>query len=391
MPNPFAHRGARGAHGPPKAVLAVGMKIMELCLSPGRGGLELYMARTVAALGKAHRVVAVADCRRGLIAEVLRAAGLPVVNWRVRFSPFPLLAAWRLARLLRREGVAVLHVHWRKDLPLAALAKRFCGGRAPRLIYTRQMRIADGKNDPYHNFIYAQVDLLLTISEQLRRDVAAGLKEEFRGRVRLLYYGTAPPRILDEAERARLREQAGIEPGRFVAGLFGQFMERKGQHLLLEALAALKREGIEITAFFAGHVDDPAYLARLREQARELNIAEQVRFSEFVKVPQDWMQICDCVVLTTYEETFGLVLIEAMSVGRPVIGSDKGGVTEIIDDGETGLLFESRNAESLAAKLSLLYGDRRRAQALGEAGRRKAEQKFSLTGHYEALEQYMRG
>ena len=76
-------------------------------------------------------------------------------------------------------------------------------------------------------------------------------------------------------------------------------------------------------------------------------------------------------------ETFGLVLIEAMQVGTPVIGSNSGGVVEIIDDEKTGLLFESQNAESLAEAILKVVENQELLERVSEAGQVKCQEKFS--------------
>lgn len=366
------------------------MKIMELCLSPGRGGLELYMLRSVIALGKRHEVVAVVNRGPGLVREQLEALGRPYRMLKVLFPLLPLLAAWRLARWLDGEGIEAMHIHWRGELPLAALAKRF-SRRKPRLLYTRQMKISHGKNDPYHNFLYGQVDAFLAITRGLQEELRARLSPALHDRIRLLYYGTEPPRLLTAAGKAQLRKAHGIGRGQTVIGMFGQVFEDKGQHLLVEALGRMRGEELRFHALIVGAAHEPSYPARLRARAAELGLGDDLEFVDFVQEPQALMQICDVVVLASRDETFGLVLIEAMSVGTAVIGSDAGGVPEIIDDGRTGLLFRTGDSDDLYAKLALLHGERKRAKALGRAGAQKAARTFSAAQHYAALEGYMAG
>jgi glycosyltransferase involved in cell wall biosynthesis len=84
------------------------------------------------------------------------------------------------------------------------------------------------------------------------------------------------------------------------------------------------------------------------------------------------MQCFDVLVLTTHVETFGLVLVEAMMLGIPVIGSNAGGVLEIIDHEKTGLLFKTKDAHSLAEAIERMVRDPELRQQLAAAGREKA-------------------
>lgn len=364
------------------------MKVMELCLSSGWGGLELYMARTVEVLARSHDVLAVIGPRRSAIKEFLDDLKYPYQQCWVAFSVFPLFAGWRLARMLDAEQVDVLHVHWRKDVPLAALGK-WLSRRKPRLVYTRQMQISHSKIDFYHNFIYSQIDQLIAITRQMQEDVQGKLHEKFKHKIKFLYYGTRPPTLLDAEGRESLMRKYRIAADQFVIGLVGKMMEGKGQHLLVEAMGLMKDNSMNCTALLVGHRENAKYVARVQSLARKLNLNDNLILVDHVKNPQELMQLCDVVVLASRKETFGLVLIEAMSVGKAVVGSDAGGVPEIIDHGENGLLFEPESSRSLYEQLAALYRDPAKAREFGEAGRRKAERMFNLDSHYRELQQLM--
>jgi glycosyltransferase involved in cell wall biosynthesis len=352
--------------------------------------MELYMARTARALVARHAVLAVIADGPSAVRPVLEEAGVPARAWRVGLAELPLLSARRLARLLDAEGVDALHVHSRRDLPLAALAKRF-SRRKPRLVFHSQMKVSHPKTDPYHAFLYGQVDTLVVITAQLAGQWRARLPLRLRGRVQTLYYGAEPTRVLEPAEREALRREHGLPTGAFTVGLFGQKHEGKGQGLLVEALHWLRGQGIAGHALIVGPATDPAFLARLRARIGELGLTGHVTELDFVPRPQELMQLCDVVVLATWQETFGLVLIEAMGVGVPVIGSNAGGVPEIIEHGRSGLLFETRNAASLAEQLRTLHDDPALRALLAAEGQRVARERFAVARHYEALEAVLRG
>ncbi len=95
------------------------------------------------------------------------------------------------------------------------------------------------------------------------------------------------------------------------------------------------------------------------------------------------IQCLDVLVLATAKETFGMVLVEGMRAGISVIGSNAGGVPEIIDHNETGLLFESDNVASLAEAIKTLYFKRELKERLAEAGKKKAEVTFNKLPLFE--------
>ena len=167
------------------------MKIIELCLSPDLGGLELYMYRCCRELQSEAQVIPLV-CESGRLQQRLQAEGLKPQVLARKNRALPLLAARRLARLIDEEQVDIIHLHWTKDIPLAAFAKAF-SRRKPMLVSTRQMQITRPKRDPYHDFLYRQIDLNITITEALADDMRGFLNPDYAERVVPLYYGVAAP------------------------------------------------------------------------------------------------------------------------------------------------------------------------------------------------------
>ena len=84
-------------------------------------------------------------------------------------------------------------------------------------------------------------------------------------------------------------------------------------------------------------------------------------------------------------ETFGLILAEASLYGKPVVASRLGAMAEIVDDGKTGLLFDSGNAEDLARKIRTLWDDPELCRQMGQAGKEKALREYSPEKYYDRL------
>ena len=363
------------------------MTILELCLSPALGGLELYMFRTAEVLAKTDDVLAVISAD-GPLKGRFSAAQRPFIAAETRIRPFPIMTARRLAAVIDARDIDIIHMHWGKDLPLAALSKSL-SKRKPKLVYTRHMKMTRRKEDPYHRFLYRRMDLMLAVTDNLAREAAHFLGEEHAGKIRRLYCGVEPPTPLPEDRRTALRSLVGISPDEFLVGLFGRISEAKGQHLLIDAVLRADRNQEKLSALIVGRAMDPDYLEKIKKTAADSTLSGRIAFKGFIDDPQAWMQACDCIVLTSREETFGLVLIEAMAAGVPVIGSDRGGVPEIIDHEATGLLFPSGKSEILSRQLIRLKNDPKLRIRFALAGREKARRCFSSVHHYRLLRRHM--
>ena len=364
------------------------MNILELCLSPGLGGLELYVFRSAQALAQQHRVITVLNMRGKLTAYFEEHGDKPVYTLDKSAKLLPLRNARRLARIIDHEQIDAIHMHWGNDLALAALAKKF-SRQKPALVYTRQMKITRYKNDWYHRFVYAQMDRMLTITRQLEQEAKRFIPDH-DDQITTLYYGVDPPAVWLSADKIRQRRQElGFAEHDFVIGLLGRLEQGKGQHLLIAALAVAVNEGLQPKALIVGHEMLSGYRAELQQLAETSGVAANVAFLDFVSEPQMLMQLCDCVALTSREETFGLVLPEAMRAGIAVIGSDKGGVPEIITHEKTGLLFESWNADSLYTQIRRLYTNAEFRKQIARNGKQEADTRFNTEAHFAALEKHL--
>jgi len=153
--------------------------------------------------------------------------------------------------------------------------------------------------------------------------------------------------------------------------------EWKGQHVFLDALAAM--EGVQAVIVGGALFGQEAYEARIREQASRLGLDGRVRFLGFRSDVPELMASMDVVAHTSIvAEPFGRVVVEAMMCGRPVVATRGGGVTEIIRDGETGLLVPPGDAAALAGALGTILSDPALAQRLGQSGRDDVSDRFSL-------------
>jgi glycosyltransferase involved in cell wall biosynthesis len=363
------------------------VKVLELCLSPGVGGLELYAVRSAHQLlkrGVDCIAVAAADT---MYCDRMREQGVTTLELSRRIQWLPWIAAHKLANIIDRESVDIIHMHWGHDLNLAVLAKR-AAQRNVSLVYTRQMAITRRKHDFYHRFLYSQINLYLTITDELA-ETAKHFLPMPQERIKRLYYGVDSPPSMNTEQRVEIRKSLGISAAsNFAVGMVGRIEPGKGQHIVIDAVTRLISEGLPVHATIIGPVMDKDYFAEIQTGVRENGLHDVVTFYGEHHNPIEIMAAFDVVVLATKKETFGLVLIEAMRSGVAVIGTSAGGVPEIIDDGQTGLLVKPHDAMDLAEKLRFLQQNPHERQRLASAGKQKADRLFATEAHYEQLVKY---
>lgn len=180
----------------------------------------------------------------------------------------------------------------------------------------------------------------------------------------------------------------------FRIGVVGRLVPRKGVELVIRALALLRAAGRDdVELVIVGGGDDDAELARLRGISEEQGVADRVVFAG--RIPHDELpatiRSCDAIVCAPWYEPFGIVPLEAMSCGVPVIGAAVGGLLDTVVDGSTGILVPPQNPEAIAAAVGRLLSDPALGRRLGAAGRNRAVDLYSWDHVAELTEECYRG
>ncbi|HET9934685.1 MAG TPA: glycosyltransferase, partial [Polyangiaceae bacterium] len=187
------------------------------------------------------------------------------------------------------------------------------------------------------------------------------------------------PRPRDNALAARY----GIDLERHrVFGIVARLSEEKGHNYLLQAFAGVREKTPEARLLVVG---DGPLGPEVRAQATSLGLDDAVIFTGTQRNIPDYLALFDVFVLSSTRESFPLAAREAMAAGRPVIAPRIGGCPEVVDEGVTGFLFESRNVDQLRQRMLDML-DRERAEQMGRAARERVERLFSRRSWVEGDE-----
>jgi len=344
-----------------------------LCMSPAKGGLEMLAADTVKNIEHFSFAIVLEN---SWIAEELQKNKI-ALSYQKKPSKLPFLLASKIAKWIVENEIDLIHIHWTKDLLLAVLIKKILATQryALKLVVSRHMSLSRPKKDVYHRWLYTSVDAYVSVCDFVHSQAKQRLPIDAE-RLHQVYPGV-------EAIQQESSLPFSIDEQKLNIIVLGRIEPNKGQYLMLQALAAMDNK--EVHCYFVGHAMNDQYLGELATLAQELGVSEQITFSGFVDNPSRYLSHFDALVLTTHCETFGLVLIEAMRAGLFIIGSNCGGVLEIIEHKKTGLLFESKSADSLAKQLQWRLDNSSEAKQLSLAGEQKAERLFDKQKNYLQL------
>lgn len=180
-----------------------------------------------------------------------------------------------------------------------------------------------------------------------------------------------------------LRATLGVAPTHTLVGIVCRLDVWKGVDVFLEAAALVARDRSDVRFVVVGGpvIGLEDYANTLRAQATRLGLDSVLTWTNWTYGPADMPEVhraIDILVLASSQpEPFGLVVVEGMATGRPVIATAHGGPCELLVDGVTGLLVRPGDADALAAAVRTLVDDRARARAMGAAGRLRAQSHFS--------------
>jgi glycosyltransferase involved in cell wall biosynthesis len=295
-------------------------------------------------------------------ARELEARGVPRDDVRLRADVDPIAYA-EVASLLARRRPRILHTH----LVHADVYGQIAGAmvRVPLRLSTKH-----GFNWFREGRFFGLADRAVASLAHVHVAISQGLARylaEIEGfdesGFEIVHYGIAGSDAV--------RPYAGDEPRLLCVG---RLIPVKGHLVLLRALAQARGRVPGLVLDIAGQGPlEPA----LRAYAKELGLSDAVTFLGFVSPIQGALERSAAVVVPSLGEGFGMVALEAMERGRPVIASDVGGLPEIVADGETGIVVPAGDAETLADAIVSIAADLPRAAAMGEAGRRRALESFT--------------
>jgi glycosyltransferase involved in cell wall biosynthesis len=172
------------------------------------------------------------------------------------------------------------------------------------------------------------------------------------------------------------KEQFGIPKNSRIAGIAARMNPWKGQYELIGAVSRLRRTFPDLHVIILG-ANVPEMRADFEKRAREGGIADRVHFGGFQKDVRPFLHEFDLFVHPSYGEPFGLSIVEAMAMRKPVIACNTGGVPEIITHGKDGWLVEERSEEAVAAAMTTLLNDGELGRQLGARARETVRSRFS--------------
>ena len=286
-------------------------------------------------------------------------------------------------RLLRQAGDGdIVHLNTVSSLSSVLAAKMFTTSAVVATIHVLPGQATLGR-DPMETLIEqawaAMPDHLIAVSNSTEKAWVRRYRVN-PAKITVIHNGIDVRRFRPGRPAADVRRELGIPAECRVLGVTGRLHPVKGHTYLLQALPDVIRQHPAVRLVLVGDGD---LRAALEEEVARLCLREVVHFAGHRSDVADITNVYDIAVLPSLQECMPFAALEAMALAKPVVASRCGGIPELVQDGNTGLMVERRNPGMLAVAILKLLESPSLARAMGDAGQQRVRAEFSVRGMLE--------
>jgi glycosyltransferase involved in cell wall biosynthesis len=374
------------------------LNVMQIILDLEVGGAQEVVHTLAEYLALAGCVPVVCTFRDGPLRQEIERLGIKVEvlpSRRYSIVAFPLFVAdmlriwWSLTGLIRRYDIHVVQTHLLRSLDFLVLLLR-CTTRLRVVLWTfhsANFALIEAHLPKYkwllkpkryvHHQLYRLasrwVSGFVAVSDQVKETMVETIGP-IEDRIFVICNGVDVRRYGQPVDKASVRSQLGLEAHTRLIAMVGTLKEVKGHRYMIEAMASIVPQFPDVHALLIG---DGELRQELQARVEKLNLGEHIHFLGSRHDVPILLAASDLFVLPSLWEGLSMSLLEAMATGLPIVASEVSGTVQVIIPDETGILVLPGDARQLAQAVKQLLSDPARAQAMGAAARRRAEEEFS--------------
>ncbi len=350
------------------------MNVLYLLNYAGKAGTERYVETLVKYLSADGRVKPFfAYNEGGLLVERLEAMGVPTRQLTMS-SRFDRKAAKALAKLCEEWDIELIHCHYLRENYIAMLAKSY--NKRIRVVYTNHFVIPnDAVTRLSNRMLDRRQDQMIAVCNRGKEQlIANGWSGDH---IQVIFNAVDPEAWAGERSDSTLRSELALPEDRFVMLCASRFAPDKGHKYLIDSVKRLTElSAVPFTLVLAG---DGPLLEPAKEQVKELDLTEQVRFIGFRKDIKNLYKGADLYINSSQHEALSFLIIEAMAAGLPVIATDMGGNSDIVnDEAGCGLLVEYDNPDSMAGAMKVMMEEPDFLAQCREGAEQTIREKFEI-------------
>lgn len=226
-------------------------------------------------------------------------------------------------------------------------------------------------------FISTNSDVVIVNSKAVQKHVGRFIPQS---KMELLYYNAVEPQLSKQKLTSVYSAKAKVK-----LMVSGRVSPTKCQLDAVKALKLIRDRGHEAELMIMGEIGSDTYLQEINDYCKQHKLTSFVHVIGFKPNPHDYVDMTDIYLMPSNNEAFGRVTVEAMLLGKPVVGSNSGGTTEIVQDGKSGYLYRPHDIESMADKIETLI-NKKQISSFGENAQVFAQKTFQNNYYKEFAE-----
>lgn len=356
------------------------IKVIHVLSDTNVGGAGRWLINLLKQIDKDKFTIKVVLPEGSLLKSQVASLGVEVMQVQgMADESFDLKVILSLYKLFKKEKPDIVHTH-------ASFSGRIAAKMAGRkIVYTRHC-VQRVITNSIAKMIYRTINVLfsdkmIAVSKAVKDNfIDSGIPENM---IEVIYNGVDILQEIPEADKNKLRKDLNIGQEDIVIGVVARLEEVKGHCYFLKAakLVSDKSDNVKFLIVGSGSKEN-----ELKNMVAEQGLVDCVTFTGYVRDVEKIFNIIDINVICSLSEALCLSLIEGMSLGKPSIATDVGGIPEVVVDGYNGLLVPAEDASKLAEAVLKLAKDSRLREEMGLKGKELAEKKFTGRKMAEEIE-----
>ena len=358
------------------------------------GGGERGFVQIINSLNRTRYKIMVACLPTEVFIEKVKGNEVQInsVDMRNRFNPMAIL---RLVNLMKREDVDIVHSQGVRADFFARMAAKLA--RVPVVVSTVQMPVEGFNVNTIKKVIYTAlnrfsehfVDGFIVVSDALEKMMIEKQRIESQ-RVVKIYNGIEIDEYRMDYDKeaihvkSSLREEMGLKKDIPIIGVIGRLVWQKGFEYFIEAIPGLLKKFKDARFLIVG---EGKLEEELKLKSKRLGLEDKLIFTGFRSDIKEVLASIDVFVMPSLLEGLPMTLLEAMAMGTPIVATDIDGITEVLDNGKTGLLVPPKDTKALTDAITYLLVHSDKAYQIGLTARKVVEERFRVDVMVQKVEE----
>ncbi len=349
------------------------VRILRIIPSLEMGGVERTLTSILPRLDKyQYKVYLCCLFKRDKLADTIESLNIPIIKFKMRarldFDGKYIAGIMRLARLMKKMQIDIVHTHLYRANLAGRIAAKLAG--VP-IIIANEHNIDSWKKFPQRlsDRVLAGITNKIIVVSDAVKDFYVNKIGIHEHKIITIHNGVDISKFQTYVNTNKQREEFGIKPDEKVITTIGRLHQQKGHVCFLKAAQIIRKKKPNVKFLIVG---DGPLRSQLKSMSEDLGISKNVVFAGLREDIPQILAMSDISVLASLREGLSITILESMASGKPVVVTDVGGNSEVVEHGKTGFIIPAQSPEDLALYSLNLINNQELAKKMGQEAKKRA-------------------